>query len=792
MIKHNFKIAWRSIWNTKSYTLINIVGLSAGLASFIIVLLYLNYELSYDKWSPELEKVYRIGLENQGDVQYNTQAPLASFLSEKNPEITAATAIQESGDYEALLSTSEKKIYQDGFIAVDTNFLKVFPLELIQGSKNVLEQPNAAMISQSLSKKLFGDTDPLGKTIKLYNAFETVVTGVFEVPKTPSHLKASIIYKDPYAESNKHWENYSYTTYIKLKAPDTDAHITERINKNYFNERLKKDGQSFEDYKKLNTKISLFVDEVPNIHNFPKYGKSSIDTVAILFILAVLLLLIGGINFSNLSVAKSLGKTKEIGIRKVLGSGNGNLFWQFMAEAVLQCAISLFIALSLVFASLPFVNKALNLALTFSGGLQFLFQISGCLLLLILIAGLFPSILLSRFQLLKVLKGTISKKNKGLVLRNVLIVFQFMVTSFFIIAIVVVNKQLSYIQQKDKGFKEEHILRIQSSQQTRDKNFEEVRTRLMAVPGIKNVAKTTVVPGAQFADSSTVSFSFKAKDYKMNSVKISAGYFETLEAPIVQGRAFKDTGPDQNTQSAILNETAAAKLNTQNIIGESLFFPGCMDKPVQIVGVVKDFNVLGFENKVQPAVFTIGNNACMFQSGGALLVKLNSGNPKATLQQIEKLWKQIEPETPIRYSFLDSDFQQLFSSYYRLQKIIVFFGIIAILISIMGLFSLTTFMLKQRIKEIGIRKVLGAEIPNIVAMINKDFLALVGIAALISIPVGWYAMHSWLENFAYKTQLNWWVFALSTAIVLIISFLTVSLKTIKTAMKNPVKSLRTE
>lgn len=793
MIKHNFKIAWRSIWKARSYTLINILGLSAGLASFIIVLLYLNYELSYDTWSPELEKVYRVGMKTDGDIQYNTPAPLASFLAEEDSEIATATALQASGDYEGLISTTDKNIYQDGFIIADSNFLKVFPLKLIEGDPaQTLRNPNSAIISERLSYKLFGSSNPIGQNIKLYNTLETTVTGVFAEPKTPGHLKASIVCRDPNAKGNNHWQNYSYTTYIKLMKSSADEKITNRINSAYFNRRLKKEGQNFKEYQDSVDTTSLFVDAVSKIHNFPKYESSNIKTVAVLFILAILLLLIGAINFSNLSVAKSFGKTKEIGVRKVLGSGNWNLFWQFMAEAILQCAISLGIALGVVFLCLPYVNNIFGLELSMGTNFQFLAQVGLCLLFIILLSGLFPSILLSRFKLLNVLKGGTSKGNKGLVLRNTLVVFQFVVTSFFIIAIVVINKQLHYIQQKDKGFSEEQIVRIEASQQTREGKFDIVRSQLLNMPGIQNVSKTTTVPGDKFADSSTVSFRFKEKDYRMTSVKISDGYFETLNAPLINGRSFKSSGIDQHTQNAIINETAALELNTENVLGSTIFFPGCEDKPVQIVGIVQDFNVLGFENKVQPAVFTIGNEACMYQSGGAILARLGIGDTKKTIDQVKTLWQEIEPGSPMRYSFLDDDFQNLFSSYYRLQKVITFFGVVAILISIMGLFALTTYILKQRVKEIGIRKVLGAGISDIVTLINKNFLSLVGLSILISIPLGWYAMGQWLENFAYKTELNWWVFGLSALIVLLISFLTVSLKTIKTASKNPVKSLRSE
>ncbi|MGB7843148.1 MAG: ABC transporter permease, partial [Salinimicrobium sp.] len=449
MIKHNFKIAWRSIWKAKSYSLINIVGLSAGLASFIIVLLYLNYELSYDTWSPEMEKVYRVGMNTHGDIQNNTPAPLASFFAEKYPKIEAATSMNGYGEYEVIISTDKKQIYHNGFASVDSLFLKVFPYHLIQGDRNTaLNAPNSVIISQELAEELFGKSNPIGQTLKVFNVMEGVVTGVIELPETPSHLTVHLIMRDPYEKQNFFWNNYSYETYLKINQTVTTTKLEEDLNRIYFEERIKKDENLNAEYKNSGNRTLLFTDAVPDIQNFSQYGNSNMQTVSVLFILAILLLIIGAINFSNLSIAKSLGKIKEIGVRKVLGSGNWNLFWQFMAEAILQCVISLIIATGVVLLSLPYVNSIFGLELSLGGNSEVMGQIGLCLGGIILISGLFPSIFLSRFNLLKILNGGTSKGNKGLALRNVLIIFQFMVTSFFIIAIIVINKQLNYIQTK--------------------------------------------------------------------------------------------------------------------------------------------------------------------------------------------------------------------------------------------------------------------------------------------------------------------------------------------------------
>jgi len=795
MIKHHLAIAWRSIWNTKSYSTINIIGLSAGLASFIIVLLYINYELSYDKWSPELKKVYLVGMENEGEIQNQTPAPLASFLTEKYPKVEAATSLQGTGNYEVLISTDEKKVYHKGFTSADSLFLEVFPYKLVQGDRSTaLNAPNAIIISEELAVKLFGDVNPMGKSIKIFNMIEGVVTGVIELPEKPSHRPVHLVVRDPYSQENFFWNNYSYETYIKLNQSLSSAELEEDISRIYFEERIKKDEKLNDEYTETGSKTLLFVDAVPDIQNFSKHGKSNIQTISILFILAILLLLAGAINFSNLSVAKSIGRSKEVGIRKVLGSGRRSLILQFMGETALQCIISLGIAISMVFIFLPYINSVLNLQLDFwqQNSWNLVLQIVFCLIIITLLSGLYPAFYLSRFNIIRVLKDNFSGGNKGMGFRNVLLTFQFMVTAFFIVSIIGVNKQLDFMQHADKGFTEEQVLRIEAIQATREQGFQKTKNALLTIPGVTNVSKTTTVPGDKIVDSSTYNFDYKGEKIRMGSVKVSTDYFKTLVVPLISGRLFNESYADQNTRSAIINETAAKKMSIEDPIGETISFGGCDEGDVEIVGIVSDINVHGFESAIQPAVYTIENKACMYQSGGAILVKLKSDNVQASVAAIGEQWKLIEPEFPIRYSFLDSNFQELFSSYNRLQKTLTFFGIVAILISIMGLFALTAFTIKQRNKEIGIRKVLGAEVPNIVGLITKDFLVLVFTAILIAIPLGWYAMNKWLENFAYKTELSWWIFMASGLIVLGIAILTVGIKTIRTAMANPVESLRTE
>ncbi|MEO6000859.1 MAG: ABC transporter permease [Chitinophagaceae bacterium] len=796
MFKNYFKIAWRNLSKSKAYSAINIFGLAAGLSSFIIILLYLNYELSYDKWDASLKKVYRISLNLNNDIYPGTQAPLASFLKEKYPNVEAATATMPGGDYEVLLSTDNKTIYQKGMVTVDSLFLKVFPYKLVEGNAaTALNQPNAVIISEELSGKLFGNEDPLGKTIKMYNSLVGVITGVMKKPSGPSHLNVEMLVRDIYERENKHWENYSYQTYVKLNNTVSEKKLEDDINRLYYNERLKKDNKSFEDYKKAGQLTSLFIDAVPNIHNFPKHGSSNFKTVSILLILAVLLLLAGAINFSNLAIARSMSRAKEVGVRKVLGSARKQLILQFMSETALQCLISLCIAALMVFIALPYINSSFNIKLNFwqqDNTVFVIAQIALCLLIVTLLSGLYPSLFLSRFNTTKVLKGDYSSGQKGRLFRNSLIVVQFMVSAFFIVATLVISSQMHYMQTKDKGFSDAQVMRIMTTQKTREAGFSTTKNTLLSVSGVSQVAKTTKVPGDKVLDTSTFNFKYEGKEFRLASVKISTDYFNTLHVPLVQGRLFTDDNADQNTRTAIINEAGAEKLHLDNPIGKFISFAHCDSVPVEIVGVVKNFNVLGYENEVQPMVYTIGNKACLYQSGGAILVKLNSNHMQQSVADIEQAWKNIEPGFPIRYSFLDDNFQQLFLSYVRLQKVIGFFAVIAILISAMGLFALTAFFTKQRTKEIGVRKILGASVTHLVSLLSKELISLVLLSVLIITPVAWWAMHKWLQTFAYRINISWWMFIAAGGATVCIALLTVSFQAIKAAIVNPVKNLRTE
>ncbi|HMH20242.1 MAG TPA: ABC transporter permease [Puia sp.] len=821
MLKNYLTIIFRTLIRSRLYSIVNIGGLAVGLASFIVILVYLNYESGYDKWDPSLTKVYKVSLIEEQEPMERTPAPLALLLAQHYANAQAATSIMASGDYEVLLGSGTKQIYQKDMVEADSSFFKVFPYKLIRGdAATALDAPNAAVISGDLSRKLFGNADPVGKTIKVYNAFDVVVHGILQQPGGPSHLGVQIVLRAPYEKQNMFWENHSFTTYLRLKHAEKEVRLENGINEVYYDARLKKDGRTLEQYRKTAVQGSLFTDAVGDLHNFPKYGKSRWRITMVLLILAVFLLVAASINFSNLSVAKAVTRAKEVGVRKALGSGRAQIIWQSLLEITIQCLISLTLAVLLVDMALPYFSRSFGLPLSFTGNagsIPVAVQIAATLVLIILACGLYPALFLSDFRTSEVLKGNYNKGSKGLFFRNTSLVIQLTLSALFITGTIVIYTQMRYMQHRDIGFSGSQVIRIEATQKSREGKFQTIRNSLLSIPGVERVAKSTVVPGSKFVDTSTHNFGYGGKRYRLNTVKVSADYFRTMEISLLDGRLFDDGHHGDLDNTAIINESAM-KLMTRgsahegegNVagagdgvagraagggaspVGQLIRFPGCDTLPYTIVGVVKDFNAQGFESRIEPAVYSISNAHCGYQSGGAILVRIRTGQVQKTLAGISAFWKTAEPDFPIRYSFLDQDFQKLFIEYDRLEKIILFFTLISILIAAIGLFALTSFLTQQRVKEIGIRRVLGASVASITTLLSGDFVRLVIVAIFISMPVAWWALSKWLEDFAYRIDLSWWMFAAAGFLTVGITLITVGFQAIKAALANPAESLRTE
>ncbi|PSL47837.1 putative ABC transport system permease protein [Chitinophaga niastensis] len=791
------KIAFRNLWKNKFTAVINIGGLAISLASFFIILLYLNYELSYDQWDPSLKAVYRVSQQSDNGFA-NNQAPipLASLLQQHLPEIIAYTHIQPSGEHDMLVSQGDKKIYQKDLVMADSSFLQVFPYHLVAGNAaTALQEPSSALISATVSHKLFGNSDPIGKVIMLFNQIPFTVTGVIQAAETPSHLHAEVVLRDPFLARNSGWGNLSYVTYIRLRDALPVAQLEDKVNRTYYEDHVRKGKETYASFLQTGHTPSLMIDAVKDIHNFPRFGSSPFHTTLILFLLAALLLLSGALNSSNLSLVKTLKRSREVGVRKVLGSSRKQILSQFLLEVTLQCSISLVLALLLCVLVLPLFNNTFGLSLSFFRQMQsyaVLWQSAGALLLIILISGLYPALIFSGQGAAKVLKGHLTMGITGRRFSHSLIVVQFAVSVFFIISVLVMEQQMQYMRHKDIGFNGAQVVQIEATQNTREDNFEQTRAKLLRIPGVQYVSKSTAIPGSNEVDTVTYNFRYAGNDKPMVSVRVSTDYFVTLGIKVLTGRLFATNHPEDFDNTAIINETAAKSLGVQDPVGSQIRFAGCDSVPYQIVGVVKDFQVQGFESRVRPTLYSTSNGHCSFQSGGALLVKVNTADLDKTIGSINQLWETVEPGFPLRYSFLDQNFQQLFSSYTRVQYIIRVFTIISILISVMGLLALTVYITEQRTKEIGIRKVLGASVGGIVALLSKDFLKLVIMGIIVASPVAYYLLQQWLKDFAYRVSISWYMFALAAAGALLITIVTVGFQAVKAAIADPVKSLKVD
>lgn len=798
MLNHYLKSSWRNMRRNTLFASVNIVGLAIGLTGFIVLLLYLNYEKSYDTWHPDLSRIYKVEMENSDGIMWDgrTQAPLASFLKQNYPKVQAATRISSDGssDFEMPVDANGKKMYQKGVIEVDSLFFTVFPYRFVYGDrKSALQAPDAIVLEESLAKSYFGNEDPIGKPVSIYGgAIKGTITGVIQSPSTPSVLNARLLIRSAYERSNNHWQNYSYETYVKLISTTSPAVLAADINSVYRKGFLLEKASKGEPGK--GNDFTYFTEKLTQLHTDPKSGGSNVTVVNVLLILAASLLVAGAINFSNLSLADAFRRAKEVGVKKVLGAGRGRLFLQFIADVAIQVFLSLVLAGLMAMIILPWFQKQFNIQLSFlQPGAEFFYvQMALCLLTTIIIAGVYPALQLSGFNPIRVFKGTILKERKGFSFRNVLTVFQFVLSGFFIISSLVIFKQVKFMQSKDMGFSGDQVLRIQATQPTREQNFDKIRQQLLSVPGVVEVAKTTTVPGDITIDTSTTGMKWNGTEVKMNEVKVSKEYFGLIGVTLKEGRWFDGRYADEHTMSVIINEAAAKRMAIASPVGQTIRFPYCDSIPVQIIGVVKDFNIQGLNMPVQPAMFDIGNFACGYRGGGAVLVKINTAHTQQTLSDIEKLWKSVEPEFPLRYTFLNENFKKLYAGYLRVQQVVAYFTVVAILIAIMGLFAMSVFLVKEKTKELGIRKVLGAGVKDIFKVTSLRFLLQVIIAMAIAIPIGWLAAQDWLQNFAYRFNLNFSVFVTASVILIAIALITVSFQAIKAAMANPVKSLRTE
>ena len=700
------------------------------------------------------------------------------------------------GSEEMLVKTKGKSLYMKDVLLADSNFFKVFQYQAVYGEvKKSLNTPQSVVLSKEYSDILFGkDVNPVGEAITLDNNTGYLVEAVIDVARYPSHFKFNMIRRFKKSVSADFYSN-NYYTYVKLV---NNANL-EQTKKDFNTARRQillaeltklpvEDQAGFSEFIKNNTHYLQAIKDIHLTQSKVEYefANNGIGKyMYIMLVVAFLVLIIAAINFTNLSVTMATRRAKETSVRKVLGAQKLQLGIQYILETALQCLFSLIAALILVELLLPSFNTLLGTSIVlenFSDYNQILIQIAIALVLITLLVGLYPALLISNILPASVLKGNFSTSNRGYWVRNTLIVLQFTIAVLFISGIWIINSQLTYMQNKDLGYQPQQVLAINMMQDVSDQHFNKIKNTLKTISGVNTISRADHIPGEDMGGNS---YSANGKTYTGNFIAVDVDYFDAMGMKMIEGRGYSASNTADTTKSIILTETAAKAFGIENPVGKSLRFHGT---DVNIIGLVKDFNHYSPEKSYQPIVF-------QYMRGNPLryvLVNLDPNQSATALSQIEEVWSKLEPEFPIKYSFLNKSFEHMLASQAQLRKLIGILSIVTITLALMGLFAIAAFTTQRRSKEINIRKVLGASLFDILKLLNKGFALLVIISNLIAWPVTYLILNKWLNEFAFRIEMPVLPFILSGIITLVLTIVIVSLQSFKAAHSNPVEALKYE
>ena len=792
MFKNYFKIAWRSLWKNKFYTVINISGLAVGLATGIMLLLWVQNELSYDKFNKDYKNIYQLSSHFKSNGENLTwtgvPGPLAVY-AKSIPEVQSVVRTQREFD-QVLSDKNKNKIFDGNVVAVvDSGFFSMFSFHLLRGNiATVFPNNNSVVITQSTAQKLFGNAEAMGKVI-VFQKNNFTVTGVLQnFPENSSIRYDAIFPMGLYAQQftasggNGDWKtidedvgDYSFTTYVKLQ-PDANPVKT---------------GQAFSAaYKKArngDSNASFQLENLADIHLVSADGNNTALRMVQIFMLVVILLLaIASINYVNLSTARSLIRAKEVSIRKIVGAKKQQLFFQFTVETILLFCFATALAIVLIFLLMPLYNNISGKTLSFNVADINVWKAAGLAVLGTLIASsIYPAILLSSFKPVESLKGKFSSGVGIASFRKALVVFQFAISVILLVCTIIMSSQMNFIKNKDVGYDKSYVFSVPLTQEVMD-HLDGIKPELKHQQGILNISVSDVYNFANLSSSTgDIDWGTKPANSNMMITQISADkdFIPTMKIKFAEGGNF--TGTPSDSSSYILNETAVKKMSLKPpYVGQQISFH---NNKGTIIGVVQDFNFQPLKDKISPLIFYT------FQHyRNILYVRTTAANAQQAIASVEKQYKKYAGDIPFSYNFLDKSFEAQYKSDQRTGILFNVFAGIAIFISCLGLFGLATYTAQVKTKEIGIRKVLGASVGGIVKLISKDFLKLVIIAIIIATPIAWWAMNKWLQGFAYRVNISWWVFILAGILALLIALITVSFQSIKAAIANPVKSLRSE
>lgn len=809
MIKNYFKVAWRSLVKNKVYSLLNIMGLAISLSCFILITLYVLDELSYDKFHDKSERIYRLNsdLAMGGEIQRLpfTSDMMGPTLVQDYPQVEESVRVYNSNGSK-LLKKGAEYIKESRVAHADSTFFKVFTLPLIAGDPNTaLKGPTTVVVSETSAYKYFGKSDVIGESLETLQGTIYTITGVMKDIPANSHFNFDFIFSmdnDIYNFGN--FISHNFHTYLLLREgtgpKEVEANFDEYLDR-YVQPVAKQilNINSMEEFKAAGNMLEYSLFPITRIHLHSDRMMEirpggSIQYVYIFSAVALFILLIACVNFMNLSTARSAGRAKEVGIRKVLGSARNQLITQFLSEAVLMAVIAMIIAIVLAFLAIPTFNEVAAKSLSLNRVLQpdMLLVLIALPFIVGFLAGSYPALFLSAFNPVQVLKGKLNLGAKGGTFRNVLVVFQFTTSIILIIGTIIIYQQLEYIQNKNLGFNKDQVL-IVNEAYVLGPQVQTFKNEILEMPGVQSGTLSSYLPISSSSRSDDVFSKGRMMTtenaFGMQRWKVDHDYINTLGLELMEGRDFSKNFSTDST-AIILNETAARMVGTGNVVGSKLYgvtnFETGELSEYEIIGVVNNFHFETLRENIGPLALLLE------PSTGHATFKVNAASIPQVLAGLSDKWSTMSSGTPLNYKFMDEAFDEMYRTERRLSNIALIFSILAILVACLGLFGLSTFIAEKRTKEIGIRKVLGATVSGLVKMLSKDFLILVLIAFVIATPIAWYGMQLWLQDFVYRIEISWLYFLVAGLLAVFIALGTVSYHSIKAAISNPVKGLRTE
>ncbi|AHM62863.1 hypothetical protein D770_23090 [Flammeovirgaceae bacterium 311] len=799
MWQNYLKIALRNIKRHKGYTLLNVAGLAIGMAACLLIAFFIKNELSYDNYHQDVDRLYRVAIDIQASadnrVFAQTSGTLAPALKKDFSEVEAATRLWKQ-DNRLVKYGEEKAFYEDNFYLTDPEIFNVFTIPLISGNaQTALNRPATLLIAEETARKFFGAEDPIGKTLKIGER-DYEVSGVMKSLPEKSHLKFNLVtsvttleQEEWYPDLMDNWFTTMFYTYIKVKERVEISAFEKKvatIANAYEGERLKEFGYTFR----------YFLQPVQDIHlhsnlRYEAEAPGNPINIYIFTVVAMLILLIASLNYVNLTTAQSANRAKEVGVRKVIGAAKSSLFVQFVFETIILTAIALLLALLIVLVSRPLFEaisgQTISLQQIFS--FEFVAGLLGLTLILGIAAAVYPALFLSSYQPVKVLKGSLGMGSRGASLRKVLVVCQFSISLMLIVGTMMVYRQLNFMKDQQLGFEKEQMLVLPVRGASIEDNYQQIKNEFQSHSSIISATSSAFIPGEEMANFSTSLLGVADdKSQSMFYLFVDADFLKTYGIEMVAGRSLDGEIQSDAESGFLVNEKAVAAFgwaNPEEAIGQKM--SAGFGREGEIIGVYKDFHYRSLQAPIEPLVMAILPSQFSYIS-----LKMKTSDIGSTMAFVEQKWKELYPQNPYEYAFLDEEFNKQYEADEKIGQTFMAFTGIAIFIACLGLFGLATFIAQQRTKEIGVRKVLGASVTSIVALLSKDFVKLILISFVIATPLSYLLISKWLENFASRISIGWTTFAIAGVTILLIALLTVSFQSLKAALANPVKNLRSE